>query len=75
MGMTLKDLFSLEGRTALVSGGAGYLGTAMCEALAELGANVVIASRDQEKCGKAASTLQRASGDRVRVMGFGLDLL
>jgi len=75
MSTSLKDLFSLRGRTALISGGAGFLGTAMCEALAELGANVVIASRDYEKCKAAASALQRTSGDGVRTMGLGLDLL
>jgi len=32
------------------TGGAGHLGTAMCEALAELGAYIVIGSRDKEKC-------------------------
>lgn len=71
----LRDLFSLEGRTALVTGGAGYLGTAMCETLAELGANVVIASRDEEKCVQAASDLQAAFDGSIRTRGLGLDLL
>ena len=75
MSATLKDLFSLKGRTALVTGGAGFLGLAMCEALAELGANVVIASRDHEKCNRAAGAIQEASDDGVRVIGLALDLL
>ncbi|MDI4635990.1 MULTISPECIES: SDR family oxidoreductase [Halomonadaceae] len=50
MNRSLYDLLNLEGRTALISGGAGHLGLAMGEALAELGANVVIASRDAERC-------------------------
>jgi NAD(P)-dependent dehydrogenase (short-subunit alcohol dehydrogenase family) len=54
---TLFELLSLDGRTALVSGGAGYLGTEMCRVLAELGANVVIASRDAAKCAGAAERL------------------
>ena len=39
---------NLSGKTALVAGGAGYLGTAFCETLSELGANLVIAERHNE---------------------------
>ncbi len=52
MSKSLQELQSLKGKTAVVSGGAGYLGTAFCETLAEFGANLVIASRDQAKCEK-----------------------
>ena len=34
----LKTLFDLNGKVALVTGGAGYLGNAICESLAEQGA-------------------------------------
>lgn len=74
MTVLLKDLFSLKDRTALVTGGAGYLGTAMCETLAELGANVVIASRDETKCRNAATVLQDAFGVDIRAVGLRLDL-
>lgn len=74
MTVLLKDLFSLKNRTALVTGGAGYLGLAMCETLAELGANVVLASRDEEKCKNAAATLQEIFSD-VRLIGLRLELL
>ncbi len=46
---TLRDLFSLEGRTSLVIGGSGYLGKEISFALAELGSHILIASRDIEK--------------------------
>ena len=57
MNKTLQELFSLKGKTALVTGGAGYLGTAMCETFAELGANLIIASRDRGKCEKKCEEL------------------
>lgn len=39
---SLKELMNLRGRVALVTGGAGHIGSAVVEALAELGATVVI---------------------------------
>jgi len=38
----LDDLFGLAGKTAIVSGGAGVIGTVMSQALLKAGANVVI---------------------------------
>ena len=52
MNKSLQQLLSLKGKTAVVTGGAGYLGTAISETLAELGANLILASRDQAKCHK-----------------------
>lgn len=41
--------FSLQGKTSIITGGAGGLGRAMVAAYAAAGANVVVASRNQEK--------------------------
>ncbi|PIE69705.1 MAG: short-chain dehydrogenase [Deltaproteobacteria bacterium] len=43
----LNDLFSLEGQTAVISGGAGAIGTVMSSALLRAGANIVVWSRTE----------------------------
>ena len=40
----LKELYNLKGKTAVITGGLGHLGTAMSEALLELGANLIIST-------------------------------
>lgn len=60
----LKDLFDLTGKVALVTGGAGYLGGEIADALAELGADVAVASRDLDKCQKKAAQLHAEFGRR-----------
>ena len=45
---------SLEGRVALVTGGGGYVGSAICEALAELGASIVVLDVDRDRCNATA---------------------
>jgi NAD(P)-dependent dehydrogenase (short-subunit alcohol dehydrogenase family) len=54
---TVQQLFDLTGRVALVTGGTGHLGSALCRALAEAGASVVVASRDADRAKRAAALL------------------
>ncbi|MDT3700534.1 MAG: glucose 1-dehydrogenase [Thermincola sp.] len=60
--MNLKNLFDLSGKTAVITGGATGLGKQMAEALAEFGANVVLAARKVERCETAASEIRQSYG-------------
>jgi len=66
-----KDLFDLTGRVAIVSGGSMGLGRQMAEGLAEMGANLVLCARNQERCQEAAAEL-RSRG--VQTLALGCDV-
>lgn len=53
----IEDLFSVKGKTALVTGGAGGLGRICAEALLAGGARVLIASRKADRCRAVAEEL------------------
>lgn len=57
--ITARQLFDLTGRVAIVTGGSIGLGRQIAEGLAEMGANVVLCARKQERCQQAAEELQR----------------
>jgi len=54
----LTQLFSVTGKTALVTGGTSGLGLAMAKGLLQNGVKVYIASRSQEKCERAHAELE-----------------
>jgi len=66
------DIFKLDGRVALITGGNRGLGFAMAQALAEAGADVVVTSRRQEKAQESAATLARTTGRRA--LGLAVDV-
>lgn len=63
---TTQQLMQLSGRRALVTGGAGHIGLAVCETLLELGATVSITDIDPAACSERAQLLSSLAGlDRV----------
>lgn len=67
----VMELFRLDGRVAVVTGGAGLYGSVIATALAEAGATVVIASRNLARCEERAAQL-RDSGYRTLAMPLDL---
>ena len=67
--MSVRELFDLTGRTALVTGGSRGLGLAMAGALGEMGAKVVICSRKADELDEALKQLQTRGVQAQRVVG------
>ena len=55
----MSDLFSIEGKTALVTGGSRGIGLMIARGFVEAGARVYICSRKQEVCDEVASELSK----------------
>jgi NAD(P)-dependent dehydrogenase (short-subunit alcohol dehydrogenase family) len=62
----------LKGKVAVVTGGSGILGSAMCRALAQCGARVAILGRDRAKAQRLADELTR---DGAVARGVSCDVL
>lgn len=55
-------LFSLKGRTAIVTGGANGIGLQISHALAEAGANIAIMDLNREKAAEEAVKIEKEFG-------------
>lgn len=69
--MHVQQLLSLEGKTAVLSGGAGLYGRQIVAALAEAGANTYIASRNVEALEEVAQA-HREKGEKVSALPLDL---
>jgi gluconate 5-dehydrogenase len=56
--MSVKDLFQLDGKVALITGGSRGLGLQMAEALGEMGCRVAITARKADELDEAKTHLQ-----------------
>lgn len=66
-----KELFSLQNKVAIVTGGRGLYGASISTGLCEMGATVVIASRNGAACEEFAQTLRQQG---YQAIGLSLDL-
>lgn len=67
MSSFIQDLFSLQNKTAVITGGTGVLGTSMAKALAKAGANVAIIGRRKEAGEAVAEEIIKAGGKAIAV--------
>lgn len=65
--MSVLDLFRLDGKTAIVTGGGRGLGEYMAKALAEAGANIVLCSRKLEALEEVRHEIEKAGGRALAV--------
>lgn len=61
----MENMFRLDGKKAVVVGGAGGIGQAIAQGLAEFGATVAIASRKEESLQRAVKEIKEACGKDV----------
>lgn len=59
------DSFRIDGKVALVTGGARGLGKVMATALAQAGASVALAARTLKVCEETAASIAQETGQRV----------
>lgn len=69
--MTVFDLFKLEGKTAIVTGGGRGLGAQIARGFAEAGANVVLCSRKVDACIEMSKELEALG---VKSIGLACDV-
>jgi NAD(P)-dependent dehydrogenase (short-subunit alcohol dehydrogenase family) len=58
----LEQMFGLTGQTAVVIGGAGVLGGALCAGLAQAGAKIIVADVTDDGCKARVAALEKLGG-------------
>ena len=65
--MKTNELFNLNGKTAIVTGGANGIGKASCEMLAAFGANVVVSDYNLQAAQKTSMEINEKGGKSIAV--------
>ena len=55
--MSIEKLFDMAGKTVIITGAAGLLGSQYAKGLSDAGANVVLADLDHKSCKKISNVL------------------
>ena len=61
----LHALFGLDDQVAVVIGGTGVLGGALCDGIAQAGAKVIVAGRSPERGEQRVASIRQAGGQAV----------
>jgi NAD(P)-dependent dehydrogenase (short-subunit alcohol dehydrogenase family) len=72
---SVLDMFRLDGRVALVTGGGRGLGSVIATALAQAGADVALVSRSAASCEAAATEITSSTGRRAAVFAGDVTVL
>ncbi len=67
--MSVRNLFDLDGRTAVVTGGSRGIGLQMATALGEMGARVALTARRQDELDEARAGFERAGVECLTIAG------
>ena len=62
------DFFSLKGKSVIITGGTGVLGTLMTKGVAEAGASVAILGRRKEVAEKLAAEITSSGGKAIAIV-------
>ena len=61
--ISIDELYRVDGKVALVTGGYGGIGEAVCRGLASMGAKIAIAGHNRVRAGECAKVLQADGAD------------
>jgi NAD(P)-dependent dehydrogenase (short-subunit alcohol dehydrogenase family) len=70
---SVSTMMDLKGRVAIITGGAGHLGSTMADALAELGCSICLLDRNAEALAKVSAQLKSTWGVPVAPLEIDLE--